>query len=75
MKEEIKPTQKRAQSEDPSYWNNVYESFRGNRLSVWDYKPNKYLEEELNFFKEKGVRTVLDAGCGDGRNLVFLAQH
>ncbi len=51
------------------YWNKIYSSFRGDRLSVWRGKPTPFFVDKVAFLKSQGVKRVLDAGCGDGRNL------
>jgi len=37
--------------------------------------PSRAMEACLAFFIEKGVRTVLDVGCGVGRWAMYLARH
>jgi len=53
-------------------WDRVYQAFHSNRptrKSVWNEKPTPFFGRFLEFLKHEGVRTVFDAGCGDGRNL------
>ena len=59
-------------SDNPSYWNQVYEQFhKGNpsRMSVWNEEPTPFFTRLIDFLKYSGVKTILDAGCGDGRNI------
>lgn len=72
---------KKAQSTLPSIdaehlerlWNNVYS--KTTKVGIWDVEPDSYL---LEFFHEHTLAAnsrVLDLGCGDGRNLVWLAEQ
>jgi SAM-dependent methyltransferase len=38
-------------------------------------EPQEDMPRIVKFFKESGVRRVLDLGCGSGRHLVYLAKH
>jgi len=38
-------------------------------------KPQKDIPRIVKLFNEKGVKKVLDLGCGSGRHLVYLARH
>jgi len=52
------------------YWDSVYDAFHKNnppRMSVWNKKPHPYFSRLIDFLKYKGVKNVLDAGCGEGR--------
>src|SRR3989338_414031 len=52
------------------YWDNVYKQFhRSNpsRMSVWNEQPHPFFSRYIDFLKYKGVKNVLDAGCGEGR--------
>ncbi len=43
---------------------------------LWDERPHAFLEE-IGFIRRLNLRrakTIIDAGCGDGRNSLFLAQ-
>lgn len=56
-----------------------------NRVTGWEaayqkrpsgeIKPERCVEDVLPLFKENGVESVLDLGCGDGRHLVYLASQ
>lgn len=55
-------------------WDSVYDSFDGSRLSVWREHPTPFFRDHMNFLRSEGVTEVLDAGCGDGRNLLSYAK-
>jgi len=38
-------------------------------------KPQEDLPRIVKLFKKKGVKKVLDLGCGSGRHTVYLAKH
>jgi ubiquinone/menaquinone biosynthesis C-methylase UbiE len=38
-------------------------------------KPQEDIPKIVNLFKKKGVKRVLDLGCGSGRQVVYLAKH
>lgn len=38
-------------------------------------KPQENISKITKLFKKKGVKKVLDLGCGSGINLVYLAKH
>ncbi len=64
----------KVKSSNHEYWDEVYKWPVTARISVWDEKPNEYLVSKIPFFKENGVKRVVDAGCGDGRNLKALIE-
>jgi SAM-dependent methyltransferase len=57
-----------------SRWDKVYQDFQGQRSSVWKEKATPFFVEKIPFLKENNVEKILDAGCGDGRNLVTFAK-
>jgi ubiquinone/menaquinone biosynthesis C-methylase UbiE len=60
---------------EEKYWNNVYQKFhrsKPKRLSVWNESSNPFIERLMLFLKQQGVNKVIDAGCGDGRNIKSL---
>jgi SAM-dependent methyltransferase len=58
-------------------WDRVYDSFHAGsppRKSVWNERPTPFFVRLMDFLKYEGVRSVMDAGCGDGRNSEPLAE-
>jgi ubiquinone/menaquinone biosynthesis C-methylase UbiE len=51
-------------------WDQIYKQY-GKFVEA----PEEGLEKIVETFREKGVRTVLDLGCGSGRHLVFFAER
>jgi len=41
--------------------------------ALWGDEPSVGAKQAMGYFKEKGVRTVLDVACGYGRDSVYLA--
>lgn len=54
-------------------WVNAYSKMTSEYL--WKEEPIEFLPEYMDKFKEWGVRHVLDVGCGDGRNMIFLLRN
>lgn len=53
-------------------WNKVYDAFHSSdpaRMSVWNEEATPFYVRLIDFLKHQGVKTVMDAGCGDGRNI------
>jgi ubiquinone/menaquinone biosynthesis C-methylase UbiE len=50
-------------------WDDVYSGYDAVK------SPSKYVVELVPLLIEKGVREVLDVGCGDGRHTLFLAEQ
>jgi len=60
------------QSTDSNYWDGVYSAFHQNnppRASVWNEQPTPFFVRLIPWLKFYGIRNMMDAGCGDGRNL------
>ena len=55
-------------------WNKVYDEFKGNRLSVWREHATPFFADKIEHLKHLKFKHVLDAGCGDGRNLIEFAK-
>jgi len=55
-------------------WDKVYRDFNGKRFSVWKEDATPFFVEKIPFFKNNNVKKILDAGCGDGRNLQAFAK-
>lgn len=53
-------------------WDVAYRE-RGD-ASMWGDDPIPILSDTINMLRERDIRTVVDLGCGDGRNLDGLAQ-
>ena len=53
----------------PDFWNKIYEE----KTPAWGYAPAKLLTTYADYFSESG--TVLDIGCGSGRNSLFLGNE
>ncbi len=61
-------------------WENAYQSHvieNSEPDLIWDDRPHAFLEEIglIAKLKSRRVHTVIDAGCGDGRNSFFLEQN
>jgi len=64
-------------ADDEKYWNNVYDEFhklKPSRHSVWNESSNPFFERLIPFLKHVGVKSIMDAGCGDGRNIEPLVK-
>lgn len=58
-----------------SQWENIYKK-GGKDYKYYDVmKPHEDIDKIIKIFKEKGVKRILDLGCGIGRNLLCLAQQ
>jgi len=55
-----------------SGWLEAYERKKDGYL--WKEEPIEFLSEYIELFKNEGVYSVLDTGCGDGRNCLFLSE-
>ena len=56
-----------------SGWINAYQQNSDSQL--WKTEPIEFLPNYAKIFKEKGIRKVLDVGCGDGRNSLYLMEY
>ena len=48
------------------------ETYRVDDISAFGMEPNQTIYERYSTFTKNG--TVLDVGCGEGKNAIFLAQ-
>lgn len=48
------------------------ESYRTDDVATFGIEPNPTIQEKWSMFEKNG--TVLDIGCGEGKNAIFLAQ-
>ncbi len=51
-------------------WDSIYEE-----KGVFQQEPSVRVEKAIAFFKEKGLTTVLDLGCGTGRHIRILLEN
>ena len=66
---------------DGNGWGNAYEVHASGKHGtepdfLWDQRPHPFIEE-IDFvyqLRNKRAEIIIDAGCGDGRNSLFLAQ-
>ena len=56
-------------------WDKVYDNFEGDRISVWREQPTPFFITKIDYLKHLGLKSVLDAGCGDGRNTIQFAKE
>jgi SAM-dependent methyltransferase len=54
-------------------WEEAYKDSHVNML--WDHKPAKFLKQKARQLKDMDVTRVLDAGCGDGRNMIYYLKE
>lgn len=52
------------------FWEN---SYRSNTISAFGVKPNPEIETYLSAFNKHGK--VLEAGCGEAKNALYLVEH
>jgi SAM-dependent methyltransferase len=55
-------------------WDKVYKDYHAKRFSVWNEIATPFFTDKIQFLKEAGIKKILDAGCGDGRNLNEFAK-
>lgn len=63
---------KEKQIKNTKTWEEYYRK-GGEGVTDW-MKPKDYIIEIVPFLKQKGVKKILDLGCGGGRHTVFLAS-
>jgi ubiquinone/menaquinone biosynthesis C-methylase UbiE len=51
-------------------WNRIF-----NEQGKVFLKPQEDIPRIVKLFKKKGVKKILDLGCGSGRHAVYLAKH
>ena len=64
-------------SNNSTYWDGVYSGFHQDnpdRASVWNESPTPFFVRLIPFLKYQNVKSIIDAGGGDGRNLTPLVQ-
>ena len=55
-------------------WNKIYKK-EGVKYKYYNiFKSHENMPDVLVFFKKKGVKRVLDLGCGAGKNLIYLSK-
>lgn len=53
-----------------NHWNNIFKQ----EGKVY-FKPQEDMPELVKLFKKKGIKKILDLGCGSGRHVVFLSKN
>jgi len=54
-----------------SIWDSVYSS----DAAYFGYEPSVLAKESLRFFDENQCKKILELGCGQGRDTIFLARN
>lgn len=71
--QEENPAEKKREVKQP-HWESAYIDAEEQGRDV-DPEIKEYMPGVIETFKENGVKTVLDLGCGQGKNSVYLAEH
>ena len=61
--------------EQSTIWNRVYSNFKGDRRSLWNKDPTPWITQKIPYLKLRSAEYILDAGCGDGRNLLPFCKN
>lgn len=64
----VNKTLKTYEVDTPEFWNKIYKG----KTPAWGYLPARLLTTFAKYFPESG--TILDIGCGSGRNSLFLGN-
>ncbi len=51
-------------------WDSIYKQY-----GSWLQEPHEDMASVVSLFQQRGVKKVLDLGCGAGRHVVYLAGH
>ncbi|MDD4983632.1 MAG: class I SAM-dependent methyltransferase [Candidatus ainarchaeum sp.] len=54
-------------------WNKKH--YNVSNFEQYDLTPAPFLVSNLHYLKENNSKLILDAGCGQGRNLLFLLEN
>lgn len=55
-----------------SGWEKAYS--KHSSTTLWQDEPISIMSEVIEIINQRGLRTVIDLGCGDGRNIVALVN-
>lgn len=61
-----------SQAETAAGWEKGYQNHAG--VPLWGEEPICILPEAIEALETKGIRSTVDLGCGDGRNLLQLSE-
>jgi len=54
-----------------SHWDNVF----AERAAFFGDEPSSFARNSLDLFRKEGVRSILELGCGQGRDTFFFSQY
>lgn len=60
----------KAKTEQKSHWDEIF----AKELAFFGDEPSDFAQVSLDLFEKEGVRSVLELGCGQGRDTVLFAQ-